>query len=219
VSVICALKRGARVILAGDSLSEFRREDGATWKGSEFKVRPAGDRWGFALAGWQSHEDLNAYDLVEHAIAGTVTIRAALQALVDRHPKFYRGLQAAQQAGFAPKLVIVLAGLDDETGAVVLGVFWAVAPSLTPLNISFKWTATRADTTIASGTTEQADALVNAPDKPRWLALGDAAAARRLISMQIRQSPERCGPPIRVLDVDAHGVRWVDEDEAQENIA
>jgi hypothetical protein len=53
------------------------------------------------------------------------------------------------------------------------------------------------------------DLLVKQP-RPAWVERADAAAARRLIQMQIQRTPDMVKPPIDVLEITASGARWVD---------
>jgi hypothetical protein len=57
--------------------------------------------------------------------------------------------------------------------------------------------------------------LVKPPYEP-WVEQRDAAAARRLIELQIDATPDDVRGPIDVLQIDVNGARWVDPDPASQ---
>jgi hypothetical protein len=219
---IIVFRTPTRIVLAGDS----RSVAGLGSASNACKIRRAG-RWSFVLGGLQRVGHLDLFAAVERAIATKPTTREALAALRPLSGRLREALATARSnplfGEFDPgdQLVNVLvAGIDHGTPTV--GYFNVTLTSKEPLKLN-ETALTCPGAACPDGRLFYGSAIVDEPamrlltttPRPAWLELADAAAARRLIALQIAATPDTVGGPIDVLEIRADGhAAWTGRDRA-----
>lgn len=231
-TAVIAIRTPERIVLAADSAAGvYPSADGERRSvPSGCKIRRAG-RWWLLAGGFTGHPDRDARPALAQAIAAAETLPAALAALqaawrrellpdVQASQSLYRG--RLYRDGL-PISQVIVAGIDR--GVLSVGLYGAWLQRREPFEVA-DGTATcpgrlcddnAAPYLWGSSVDGPLVTLIGTPAsaRPAWLQRADAAAARRLIELQIAATPDRVGAPIDVLEVDADGrATWVQHDRA-----
>jgi hypothetical protein len=216
-TTIVALRTPERVILASDSLVIVTSSAGAETTAQLCKLRRAGP-WAFVVGGFIGLADRDVFSLVARAITPTRTIADAVRAIRDQvqaelHDPLKRAFHDPAFTGFT-MLTVIVGGMDGETPAV--GMYTAELQSRAPFTLTISgatcpgaWCPDGVVVTTFSIAEGPATQFIRARPRPAWLDRGDAAAARRLIALQVADTPMKVGGPIDVVQIDRQGARWI----------
>lgn len=227
-TAIVAFRTPERVVLAGDSFVLHTDAAGRTSSRRACKVLPAG-RWWLLLGGMEQiagtrRGDVDVTARLRTALSGAVTMREAVASL----RRAWEGLRddAAEMVAAPPGRPVVEGGPlfqavvgGVEAGVPAIGFFGVTLTTRSPA--AFAESSVTCPGNCLSGRVfagwSRADGpvvdLIREP-RPLWLEVAGAAAARRLIEMQIKATPRFVGGPVDVLEITAGGARWVGRDKA-----
>jgi hypothetical protein len=212
-----------RIIIATDSLRQ--RLNGDRDHFLVCKIRQSGP-WAISVVGVNSVSGDDPHDFVAEtaaAIEHAATLADAERALRDTV------LPALKSAIAAHKDDLIRAGYHQRQsmtaflvarsvdGLPVAGLYSLDLVDWTP-RFAEAWFTCPGKRLCPDGLGAQAFSVdgplvqaMRAPLAP-WIALRDAAAARRSIQLQIDATPDDVRGPIDVLLIDANGARWIDPD-------
>lgn len=213
-----------RIILAADSALASTLPNGSVrLLGGECKIARAG-QWWFASGAIESAKGLSVTSTVAQAVSQTASMLDALNAIQREYqsqmlPIILR-LDSYFEAEFAvdrPMIEVLIAGMDG--GELKLGFFGALLKSQHPRELVAGGLVCPGALCDSPGRVLHGasvggvipDLLVRQP-RPAWLERGDAAAARRLIGLQIARTPHLVKGPIDVLELTTAGARWINRD-------
>jgi hypothetical protein len=209
-----AFLRDRRLVLAADS----RRLAGDCYDGrhvtdTDRKIRAAGP-WHFVLGGFQGsvtgngyrRRTVNLFEIIARAIEPVTTIEAAMRAIERAVTPVLRVEFAAGEP--VPFLAVSVGGVQD--GRLVLGHFRAAPDPERPRGVFAEWgtSLNGLERDSDGGITIVGSLLANGPAMrrarppfPDWLRVGCAAAARRVIALDVEAAPELVGFPIRAVTI------------------
>jgi hypothetical protein len=216
-TVIVAFKTPERVVLGSDS-KLFEREQLAC------KIRQTGSWW--TLTGGvmvTEHPRLDVQALTAVALETARTLDEAKAALTEQVYVPLERVLTNPSAGPAMRRLfaagdsivsITVAGADANL--LRLGILTVLVETIAPVTLAAVWLACPGEWCEPDGESVYYAASVEGPavegvrERPLapWLKSGDAAAARRLIELQIAATPDRAAHPVDVLELTASGARW-----------
>lgn len=197
------------IILAGDNRL---RVDGVPATHSHCKFARAG-RWWLLTGGVNS-----VASLIADAVRPATTMADVQTALRREYPNIETILRQAERhyhnhAVNTPLLTTYVIGASP----LEVGMFTVRVAQQRPFTLSGAVLACPGplcddDGRLLTGSsvTGPLVTLLATQPRPAWLDRADAAAARRLIELQIAATPEFVAPPIDVLEIRPTGVRWID---------
>jgi hypothetical protein len=226
-TAIVAFRTSERIILAADGLTIRRGAETRTLR--VCKLRRSG-RWFYMVGGYEGDKGgMDVFATVSAAIRSTSTMSDALGAVqrawtADIEPAF-------KQAAAVPKIAaelaegglafrIVIGGV--EARVPTLGVFSAILLKKDPptfLPSTFRCPGAQCSdeqpvfVTGGPSATGPVVRLIQAP-RPDWVERADVSAARRLIELEIHETPRLVGPPIAIVEITAAGARWIERGSA-----
>lgn len=213
MSLLIALKRPGRVVLASDSLYQ-RRIDGRVDTIKRQKIREVHSAttgfWWVAVGGYLTHPGArhDAYDHVGRALRGldTIDMATALQAVHERLKKpLNEGLHALAQSGGEPLCQVAIARLDAD-GQPVLGIYHR-RHQVTIIARVFGPADSFSDVASVEALGSALD-LLRRQRQEAWVLRCDLGTVRRLIAAQARATPGLIGPPYDALVLTAAGEQW-----------
>jgi hypothetical protein len=223
-TAIVAFRTPTRIVLASDSKSTVASDDAVRFPDGDCKIRRAG-RWWLLAGGYAAGEHLDVRATLVNAVTPTTTLTDALAAVQTTYRHRVRDglLNAAPlvkrlwpEAG-RPALSVVVAGVD--AGVLSVGYFGVSIERHAPLELSEGWglcPGRLCKTGVlffgSSVEDEPAVRLLKTTPRPAWLERADAAAARRVIELQIAATPQRVGRPVDVLEITNGDARWVNRE-------
>jgi hypothetical protein len=222
--VVARSADGTRVILAADSASTTYAPDGSVrYRPGRCKIQPAG-KWWIVNGALDITKGLDVPQTMRQAAAPAVTMAAALTALERAYHATIRPAVLRLDHYFTtgyqtdkPVITVLVAGEDG--GQLKVGLFGAFLKQQQPRELvagSLVCPGALCDEpgpfVYGASLGDPIPRLILQRPRPAWLERADAAAARRLIRLQIARTPDRVSAPIDVLEVTAVRARWVDRD-------
>lgn len=212
MSILIAMKRRGRVVLAADSLYRCTRADGTEDTLRQQKIRecysPDSGYWYVTCGGYRTHAGStwpDAYDLVALALRTTRDVTKAIQAIHEATKRpLNEGLGVLAAHGVVPMFCAVVARLDDA-GQPLMGIYHRHGVQVSGHTYG---PADAYDFVASVEVPGGAIDLTRRAAGEAWLRRGDLAAVRRLLAAQARATPDRIGPPYDVLTLTADGAEW-----------
>lgn len=220
-TTIVVFRQPDRIVFAADSMVRVTRREGEPTSSSACKIRRSGKFW-FVLGGQIDFADNgpDSFSMIAQAIAPTLTVKDALEAIVgngglQRLEERFRAL-VGRVPQIVPMLAVAIGGLDGDE--LKVGLVLVSQKSRDQFQLDAQWGIPNVERLFFEASVVRdslASRLIKSPPRLAWVERGDAAAARRIISLQIAATPTRVGTPIDVLELRPDGrALWVGRDKA-----